>query len=323
MKKVNKLKGFTLVETILVVVLTFLILGCVFSVLGPMRSIYDDAYKTKDSMDINDFAGKAIERDLRYANRIYVYDGVKATNEENFMKKCVDTFRSDFLFTENTKYPDIQQRIFGNQNLDDVVYVMKLDCRDVGSSGVSTDGTSRGYISRYQYDKGILNTTESKVNLINPILFDDRNNNMGYSIDYSFGFKDQIKNNKGSFDNGINEGSVTDGINAENLCITLNTYKSKLIDISLPDSRSSVSTDFKDTYASQSVSFPLVNVAKGGKIVYESISYIKKDGGKVTPDTPSASLIDVPRFKYFDTPQAYSDEGTDIYFVYTEVSEIS
>lgn len=321
MKKNIRFKGFTLLETIIVCLLTFMILACVFTILVPIRNIYKDTYNAKDSMDVNDLVGKSIERDLRYANRIYVFDGFHTDDDTDFIQDCVDTFRSDFLFTTNPSYTGVKERIFGNKTLDDVVYVMKLDNRDSDA-----DGTSRGYVSKYEFDAGTLNSVNSKINMVNPLLFDDRANNRGYTIDYTLGFDKSLEN---GINGKENSSEITEGVDAQTLRIVLTTYKSRLNDITLADKRSSVVAEFENTLAQQTVSFPLVNVAEAGKILWESISYEMDDGTKVTPQTingtVSQSLIDVPRFRYYDygnLPAAISsvDSGNDIYFVYTCVN---
>lgn len=321
MKKNIKLKGFTLVETIMVCVLTFMIMACAFTILSPMRNIYKETYNTKDTMDVNNFVGEAIEKDLRYATRLYIFKGFHAENEEEFMQNCVTAFRKDFLFKSNSDYPQVKKRIFGNEATDDVVYVMKLDCRDN-----ATDGKSRGYVSRYQYDQGVLNTVDSKINFVNPVLFDDRNNNRGYTIDYTLGFVGD------NLEKGIKKDAddpVVEAVNPEDLSIILSTYKSRLDSVSLANNRSSVVPDFEDTLAQQVISFPLVNIAENGKISYELISYEKENGKAVTPKTiasgeaSGSSLISVPRYKYYDVHSTSlpalidPSEGNEIYFVYT------
>ncbi len=320
MKNNLKLKGFTLVETILVCILTFMIIACAFTILTPMRNIYQDTYNTKDTMDINNFVGEAIEKDLRYANRIYVFNGFKPGSEEEFMQDCVDVFRQDFLFTSNPAYPEIKERIFGNKTVDDVVYVMKLDCRDDDS-----DGVSRGYVSRYQYDKGVLNSVDSKINLVNPILYDDRNNNRGYTVDYRLEFDARLENGVVGSEDSSNPVATDVGINAELLSIELTTFKSRLDSTSLANNRSSVVAEFENTLAQQNISFPLVNIAENGKILWESISYVKNNGDKITPG--KGTLVDTPRFRYYDVNSTSlpsgvdsTSEGHEIYFVYTLVN---
>lgn len=326
MKNNMKLKGFTLVETILVCVLTFMILACAFTLLAPMRNIYEETYKTKDSMDINDFVGEAVERELRYANRIYVFNGFHADDEEDFMEDCVDALRSDFLFKSNPAYPDVKNRVFGNKDLDDVVYVLKLDCRDNAS-----DGKSRGYVSKYQFDKGVLNTVQSKINLVNPVLFDDRNNHKGYTLDYTLGVGSA--NGFSDIEGGIKVNKSDSGFAANQLNIGISTFKSRLVSTNLADNRSSVEANFEDTLASQVISFPLVNIVKNGSILYEDISYEPVSGGdNVTPANIAknpglGSLISAPRFKYYDSSSSVLPAGIsanpdaqDIYFVYTLVN---
>ena len=315
MKKNMKLKGFTLIETILVCILTFMILACAFTILTPMRNIYKETYNTKDSMDVNNFVGEAIERDLRYATRLYVFNGFHEDDDESFMANCVDGFRQDFLFKSNPGYSDIKKRIFGNEETDDIVYVMKIDCKDNDS-----DGKSRGYVSRYQFNKGVLSSVDSKINFVNPVLYDDRNNHNGYTIDYQLGFKDMLK------DGTIEE----DEFNPGNLSIVLTTYKSKLDSITAANGRSTVVPDFEDIRAQQVISFPLVNIAMNGSILFEKIPYEKDDGTMVSNRTikdgtaGGNSLMSVSRFKYYAPDSlnlpggiSSSSTGNEIYFVYT------
>lgn len=320
MKKVKKLKGFTLVETILVVVLTFLILGCAFSILAPMRNIFDDAYRTKDSMDVNDFAGKAIERDLRYANRVYVLNGFHLNNtasETEFMNKCVTKFRQDFLFTNDPDMPEVKRRIFGDQSIDDVVYVMKLNNMDSNA-----DGTSRGYISRYTYRMGSMVNSESKPFMVNPVIYDDRDHNMGYTINFELGFNADAEAGVNGSEAGAGH-AISGGVNPESLCINLTTYKSRLISIS--NAGSVVAPNFQDSLARQTVSFPLVNCASAGAILFEKIPFIKTDDTRVTAD---GEVVKRQRFKYFDSTLLSTEAGInatagkDIYFVYTEVTNV-
>ena len=67
----KKLKGFTLVELIVVVAVFGILLAASLNLLGPLNSIFKQTAQYSDSSAVVDNVRMVIEDNLRYANRMY------------------------------------------------------------------------------------------------------------------------------------------------------------------------------------------------------------------------------------------------------------
>ena len=239
MKIANKrLKGFTLVEMIVVVCLFMMMMACVFSILKPMQKVYKDTYEYTDGQAVGDIAARYIEDELRYANRLYLYDKMDlSSGEAAFIDNEVSEFRNDFYFERpytarlNTKEPD-------------VIYVLKiLNPKD------NNDMTSRGKISRWTYENGMNDASEYKEWAVNEGIYNDEARNARYSFMFETGTWTE------------SGGSIT--VSPSNFTMDMSIFRSKRD-----------ATTLGDTYMKQTIAFSLVNIAKSGSILQEKIDVI-------------------------------------------------
>lgn len=239
MKIVNKrLKGFTLVEMIVVVCLFMMMMACVFSILKPMQKVYKDTFEYTDGQALGDISARYIEDELRYANRLYLYDKMDlSSGEAAFIDNEVSEFRNDFYFERpdtaklNTKEPD-------------EIYVLKiLNPKD------NNDMTSRGKISRWTYENGMNDASEYKEWAVNQGIYDDDARNGFYSFEFEMG--------------SWSDSSGSMAVAPSNFSMLMSIFRSKRD-----------ATTLGDTYMKQTIAFSLVNIASGGNILTENIGFL-------------------------------------------------
>ena len=283
MKIVNKrLKGFTLVEMIVVVCLFMMMMACVFSILKPMQKVYKDTFEYTDGQAVGDIASRYIEDELRYANRLYLYDKMDLSSGETaFIDSEISKFRNDFYFNRPSE-PDVKKI---NQKDPDEIYVLKIS-----NPKDDSDMSSRGKISRWTYEKGGNIAAEYKEWAVNEGIYNDEARNAHYSFMFETGTWKE------------SGGSIT--VSPSNFTMDMSIFRSKRD-----------ATTLGDTYMKQTITFSLVNIAKSGSILQEKIDVIDT----ATSDKTTQS---VSRYQYHDSTTLSMSEGKDIYFIYTKVPKI-
>jgi len=236
---VNKrLKGFTLVEMIVVVCLFMMMMACVLSILKPMQKVYKDTYEYTDGQAVGDIAARYIEDELRYANRLYLYDKMDLSSGETaFIEKEIEDFRNDFYFGR----PDIEKI---NKKDPDDIYVLKIS-----NPKDDSDMDSRGKISRWKYHDGAIVDSESKEWAVNQGIYDDEPRNGFYSFKFEMG--------------SWSESGGIMSVSPSNFTMDMSIYRSKRD-----------ATTLGDTYMKQTIAFSLVNIANKGTILKEKVPYI-------------------------------------------------
>ncbi len=236
----KRLKGFTLVEMIVVVALFMMMMACVFSVLGPMNRVFDDTAKYADAQAVADNVARYIEDEVRYSNRLHLYDKVSVdeANESIFVKDCVKDFREAYVFGQTGK-----TRLSGSDT-EDLVYVLKID-----NPADENDLESRGQISRWTYKNGSEVTSEYKEWAVPEAMYDYAAKNIYYSFMFTMG---TWEDTAGVFD-----------VSPTNFSMDMSVYKTKRN-----------STKLEDSYLDQTVAFALVNLAANDAIKKETIKYV-------------------------------------------------
>lgn len=236
----KRLKGFTLVEMIVVVALFLMMMACVFSVLKPMNRVYDDTAKYADAQAVADSVARYIEDEIRYSNRLHLYDKVGAdeTSETVFINNCVDTFREAYVFGQPGK-----TRLSGSAT-EDVVYVLKIN----NPSG-TTDLESRGQISRWTYKNGTEQPAEHKEWAVPEAMYDYAAKNVYYSFMFTMG---KWEDAAGVFD-----------VSPTNFSMEMSVYRNRRN-----------ATELEDSFLDQTVAFALVNLAANDAIKKETIKYV-------------------------------------------------
>ena len=284
MKIVNKrLKGFTLIEMIVVVCLFMMMMACVFSILKPMQKVYKDTYEYTDGQAVGDIAARYIEDELRYANRLYLYDKMDLSSGETaFIDNEIAKFRNDF-YIERPGETDIKKI---NQKDPDKIYVLKIL-----NPKNDSDMSSRGKISRWTYkNDGTEDAAAYKEWAVNQGIYDDEPRNGFYSFVFEMG-------------TWTDSGGLLP-VTPSNFSMLMSIYRSKRD-----------ATVLGDTYMKQTIAFSLVNIANNGRILEENIDTIDTA-------TSLKTTQKVSRYQYHDSTTLSMSEGKDIYFIYTKVPKI-
>jgi prepilin-type N-terminal cleavage/methylation domain-containing protein len=96
-------KGFTLVETIVVIALIGLIMACVVTFSGPVRAMMKNTTAKADAITINKIIANYIERRLAYANYINVYPRVNASSLNSDLLSAGNDLRLHYTLSQNTR----------------------------------------------------------------------------------------------------------------------------------------------------------------------------------------------------------------------------
>ena len=301
----KKLKGFTLVELVVVIAVFGLLIAATLSFLTPTNRVMKSTSQYAHASGIVDNVRRVVEDELRYANRMHVYAGPDTSGDESaFMKKAVDDLREEFLLGTTA-----QQRVTHGL---DRVYVMKINNPEESQfgSGFTAADEKPGKVSVWRYDAGSLNSSESKEWAIAEANYVD------YSFSLSFGteFKTEEVNIAGTSKNHIVEGKYTsfDGIKTpDNFHMVLNIYENNYANRA--DKAGSAYTLF-DTSVTNVVALSFVNMISGATVKKEVIDFIEHPTDPAVtsyPDVKEANRYD------FKSVPAVGSTSRDLYFVYT------
>ena len=313
-----KLRGFTLVELIVVVAVFGLLLAAALSILGPVNNIFRSTVSYADGSAMIDNVSKYVEDNLRYSNRLRIYDSVSVGDEGTFVDKYVKELVSDFRLKDSN-------RVFSQKIPDEKVYVMKIDNPNISRADLDNiediatlpkSYLSSGRISLWVYDvasenwideEGVLQSSvvKNKVSAVNKAFY-----------------------NRYLFTTSLEESYSATTTDVSNLYLKLNVfYDEKPWD-------SSDSASLVNTHLGNVISFPLVNLVSSSSILQEQIYFYKP--GFYPPDTPdyekrNPDSVDKDHpesvFRYsYNKGAIHTDsniaDGVDIYFVFTKAPHI-
>lgn len=293
----KKLKGFTLVELIVVIAVFGLIIAASLSLFSPALRIFQNANDYSASAGMVDNVRRVVEDNLRYANRMDVYVGPDiSAGETAFIDSKVGEFRNKFLFGTTDK----ERVTFGKDN----VYVMKINNPETFKD-ISSTAERPGKVSLWKYDSGVLNGSESKEWAISEGVYQD------YSFSLSFGitWDTEMKTIVGREKELIKTGTYTDFgnfVSPSNFRLILDIYENDYNDRA---NKSTSSYSLLKTNVSNVVALSFVNMASSTTLHTEKIRYIDHT---ISGD-PEATLTPEPT-RYTFTNDSFSQ---DIYIVYT------
>lgn len=302
-----RLRGFTLVELIVVIAVFGLIMAAALSILGPVNSIFKSTVNYQSSADMVDNVSKYLEDNLRYSNRLWVYDEVSIGDEATFLQSKVNSMISEFYMKEPKKASQLVN--------DEKIYIIKIDNPNLASKA-DLDGNSidRGYassgrITAWEYDvsTGKWRTTDSSGAEV-------------WSSSYAV-YKPSAINEAFYIDNlyttTIEEGYKGSTGDVTNLHFKLNVFHCTNINKPLEP--------FTNTNTENMVSFPLVNLVNSSAIISEDIYFYEditkpKAEWKVDMNNP----VKVFRYSYHKAGEYAIDldpntnDGLDIYMIFTK-----
>jgi len=294
-KKV-KFKGFTLVELIVVIAVFGLLMAAALSLLQPINGVFRSTATYAEGSAMVDNVSKYVEDNLRYSNRLWIFDSVSVADESTFVDDYTKKMEGQFLLNNPDK---------ASQPVpDEKIYVMKIDNPEISKADLEADTLAKTYlgsgrITLWTYDVATSSwiaangsssgsPVRNKESAVNPAFY----NEYSYTTTLQEGYSDSSKD-------------------VSNLYLKLNLfYNEKPHDASRP---------LINTNLNNVISFPLVNLVSNQSVLQEQI--FVKVGGTVDKDNP----ISVFRYNYLTASTAADAnivDGVDIYFVFTKPPHI-
>lgn len=330
MKKRNTLKGFTLIEMIIVVAIFGLLMAAALSMIDPVGRVYKNAYNENDTQSISENMRRYIGDQLQYADRLALYTGmalVDGSGSENTIDYQVDAFRKRYWF-----YADTATITDGGTNVDvprerkypyakfkgnDEVYVLHINnpAMDLSAAGTTIPVSSRlGEVSLTTYKNGVKGATKVW------------SQNTDYYDDYAFDISVQTVASIGSVDPSDSSKTITENkyidlsdtgtatkVSPTNLAMGIKMYRKHALK---PDY---VSADFIDSYTNRTITFKLKNLITSTDAL--STEYIEFQDSRIPVEEPD-------RFWWFDNTKSNANsvsgaaESKDIYFIFTKSTVI-
>ncbi len=314
----NKVKGFTLLEMIIVVALFGLIMAGALSLLQPIKRVYDDAFDFEGSRGTVSNVRQFVEDNVKYANRLVVltncndvdYDlssvippGFAEDDASNNLDStdginAIEFMRSKFMLGNKPyTYGSIKQQRLSKAK--DEIYLLHIDnienepgTKNLNLSGyASLENTNRGQVNYQVYSEGTLVNSETKVS--NEVLYED------YSLVANLG--ELITDPATLLPILDADGNRQyEDFNPNRFAISLSIFKNK---------RDPITRLFnlEETGVSNVITISLENIFKSGTQVSEKVKY--KVGG-----TDTELSMDVPRYSLFDCGQ----DTNDIILIFTK-----
>lgn len=155
----KKLKGFTLVELIVVMAIFSIIMAAVLSILQPVSNVYSNTANYEHARASSDNVRTYVEDSLRYADRMKVVANAANISEAESEAAAIITGLQNVDGSDRIATPD------------NPIYIMEIN-NDVNSEN------QMGYITIYKYDNGSAMSSKSIFKSINTNLYD----NYGYSF---------------------------------------------------------------------------------------------------------------------------------------------
>lgn len=328
MKKKN-LKGFTLIELIVVMAIFSLLMAGALALVDPVEKINktaSDFEKTNAYVDnIQDY----LQDSLRYAENVWVYQGNMSDAE---LKAEAEDFRQKY-YNETITTKDGSHVVYTKGNMR-IITILNSDVSD-GSGGIQNDSNGtpmcKGQILlnkfEYESDSSITNIGISETQL-NPTFF-----TKDFDFAYLLGASQLV--NSGS-DNTAKVETISDGsgINFENFSMGIVTYdKAEYSKLSSP-----ADGEYPFTCQYTVATIPLINIINRHSHGQPKEYYIygkKDDGsGNMIPDTSKIELQTAgsmsPSFPTLTstladgtTPRVSGNINDNIYIIYSLTDEVN
>lgn len=278
----KKLKGFTLIELIIVIALFSMIMFGAMAMLGPVSKQFSSTAKFESVRANLDNTRLYVEGKLRYADRIHIYSNYNA-----LPANAVTDFSNMYWLNGHTDSSSglTYDRAAIDSSLSNIrIYVMEIH---------NDDASYKGKISLRAYEKNGTEVTSAYKNFaVNKAYYED------YGFDINFGEPIDV-NSDGVIDSSDYDadGNVQyDKFSLGDFSVTIDSYKKT----------NSVATPYEKTNFSSTATFALANVYKGG--IQSDLFYCMKSDGtnnfdpsdtdptkRVPPNSDTA-----PRYKSFD-----------------------
>lgn len=338
-KKIKNLKGFTLVEMVIVVALFAMLTALALGLLTPLSRVYKNAMLASDKESISENMRMYVEDQLQYADRLEVYTNM-SMSDAHIMQQ-IGKFREKYYFTAVSKNENIDgeglkmvdhKRVKPSDNYQNEIYVLKLDNPDTVSafegSVVTADGMyGKITLEKYTFADDGTYTTSKRTWGVETDYYDD----------YAFAFNIQSLSDTGNLVPLAGMGSRTVGANddedkaervyAKNFAIGLSMYKKTRNNKTKTYTADSV-------FLNRTISFRLKNILNSdNNLSYDIIDMAADPTYGFTPDT-----VKVPRFTWYDSAlddaekvdglvtdsdaEGYEVAQNDVTFIFTKSPKI-
>lgn len=318
MNKRNALKGFTLIEMIIVVAIFGLIMITVLSLLDPVKKVYSNAYNEADSQAISENFRRYVGDQIQYADRMWVYTDMTLNSVDNE----VADFRKHYYFVPEANAHStvpggtdgLKERIYPYDGFKDhdVVYVLRIENYNGDLSAFTgtlpVQGSMLGSATLMTYTNGAL--TDTKVWSSNTDYYED------YAMDITLQTVVEVDDGLGGKERKfIDLNEAMDGaVSANNFAMGIKMYRKNPVRGDLTNATLS------DTFTNRTITFKLKNLVQStGTFSMEEL---------VFTDKTNFPKYDVKRIEWFDnnsshaTAEPDSSASRDIYFIYTKVPVI-
>lgn len=179
MKK-KTLKGFTLVELLVVVAIFGMLMAAALTFLMPVKRLFNMSDRNNDVQMISEDLRLFIEDNIQYADRMAVYTNMDIPDAGAAVSVVgeVEKFRKKYYFEPDTTVTPNKERIYPYKNFvgNDEVYVLKIDNPDktvidaalaqtntvTWKSGPQTAAGRYGTVTLSRYKNGSLDTSYNR-----------------------------------------------------------------------------------------------------------------------------------------------------------------
>lgn len=331
MPKKEKLKGFTLVEMIVVVALFGLIMVVVLGLLGPINKTYSRAFDEADKQSISEDLRRFVEDNLRYADRMNVYTNMALVDDptaalENSVEYQVNEFRKKYYFDPTTqevtdggvKKDVTKERIYPYAKFKgkDEVYVLCVDnpaSSVFSGSAIVPVSSDLGTVTLRKFVGGTEEASSMRRWGIKADYYDDYVFNITLQTLSEASVTDEHGTTvtKNMFVD-LDEASVDAGkISPSNFAMGMKMFKKEAIKTDLANATVS------DAYLNRTISFKLKNLLNNtGAISVETIEFT---------DDKHFPNEDVRRFEWYDNTKTNSTKlssagaaAEDFYIIFTK-----
>jgi len=326
MEKKKKLKGFTLIEMVVVIAIFGMIMAAALTMIDPINKVYTNAYMENDSQSIGENLRRYVGDQLQYADRMYLYTEMQM--DDATVAAQVDDFRKHYFFYPYTDYTDrggpivesTRERVYPYAKFagNDEVFVLHIANPDIDPTapGTTVATSSRlGTVSLSTYVGGVFKGTK------------EWSSNTDYYDDYIFDISVQTAATVGSVDPATGAPSTENkfidledaydsaaNIYPNNLAMGLKMYRKHRV------SGNFATSTIDDTYTNRTITFKLKNlITRTNNISRETIDF--KDSTHFSPKA-------VERFRWFDNSKSKAENlaagvaSNDVYFIFTKAPVI-
>lgn len=300
MKRKKNLKGFTLVELIVVVAVFGILLAASINLLSPLNHIFKSTSQYSNSSAVVDNVRMVIEDNLRYANRMYVFYGAddSTADPNSFIDTKVANMRTEFHLGTGDR------KSFAK----DEVFAMRIHNPTAnGFKDISSTAEKPGKISIYKYVNGT-RTSDSKEWAVSEALYNE------YAFSLSFGIKDDTWNTTEKTVAGIKY-DLINSVEYEPVSFASPSNFTLSLDIFEKDYANRADKANSDytlcrTYVNNVVTLSLVNLSTSHGLDQEDIVVNTISGVDHVDPKPT-------RYQFENLNATSGSDSADIYIIYT------